>query len=54
VASASAFASVTLVGLYQRRVPDHVGEHHGDEPAIQLQGHRRILAPGVTFCTVAT
>ena len=27
----------------QRRVADHVGEHHGDEPTIEPQSHSRIL-----------
>ena len=28
-----------LVRLHQRRVPDHVGEHHRDEPTIEPLGH---------------
>ena len=29
-----------LVGLHQRRVADHVGEHHGDEPTIEPLTHK--------------
>ena len=32
-----------LVRLQQRRVPDHVGEHHGDEPAVELSVHAATL-----------
>jgi hypothetical protein len=31
--------SLALVRLDQRRVADHVGEHHGDEPTVELLTH---------------
>jgi hypothetical protein len=31
--------SQALVGLQKRRVPDHVGEHHRDEPTIEPLTH---------------
>jgi hypothetical protein len=41
--------SQALVRLDQRRVPDHVGEHHRDEPTIEPLTHGSSLgAPGGT------
>jgi len=31
--------------LLMGRVPDHVGEHHGDEPTIEPLNHRSSLGP---------
>ena len=40
----SRFSSAdVLVRLDQRRVADHVGEHHRDEPAIEPLTHRTTL-----------
>ena len=33
-------SDVGVVRLHQRRVPDHVGEHHGDDPPIEPLTHR--------------
>jgi len=37
--------SQALVGLHQRRAPDHVGEHHCDEPTIEPLTHGASFGP---------
>jgi predicted amidohydrolase YtcJ len=37
--------SQALVRLHQRRIPDHVGEHHRDEPTIEHLTHGCSLDP---------
>ena len=34
-----------LARLHERRVPDHVGEHHRDEPTIEPLSHDSSLVP---------
>jgi hypothetical protein len=36
-----------LIRLHQRRVPDHVGEHHRDEPTVEPLSHGSTLDPPV-------
>jgi hypothetical protein len=33
-----------LVGLQQRRVPDHVREHHRNKATVENHGHEAILS----------